>query len=117
MQSFTYTIIFIHLIFKNTEKFQVCFPRLRHELLQPEEPDRRPGVGCWLLDAAEDSEYVYTKLEPDYCHNCFPCFDQPDLKGALKAVVLAPADWEVVSNGECTKSSPAVQRDSTDEEY
>ena len=35
---------------------QVRFPRLRHQLLQPEEPDRRPGVGCWLQDAAEDCE-------------------------------------------------------------
>jgi len=31
-------------------------------------------------DDKDGQEYVYTELEPDYCHICFPLFDQPDLK-------------------------------------
>lgn len=38
----------------------------------------------------DDSEYIYTELEPDYCHIVFPCFDQPDLKGQHKTCILAP---------------------------
>ena len=52
----------------------------------------------YFQDKADGSEYVYTELEPDYCHIVFPCFDQPDLKAPHKTVILAPADWEVISN-------------------
>jgi hypothetical protein len=26
-------------------------------------------------DPGDNEEYVYTELEPDYCHICYPCFD------------------------------------------
>ena len=52
----------------------------------------------YFRDDADGSEYVYTELEPDYCHICFPCFDQPDLKATHKSCVVAPADWEVITN-------------------
>ena len=51
-------------------------------------------------DDQDGSEYVYTELEPDYCHIVFPCFDQPDLKATYKTCIVAPADWEVITNSE-----------------
>ena len=29
----------------------------------------------YFKDPGDGEEYVYTELEPDYCHICFPCFD------------------------------------------
>ena len=29
----------------------------------------------YFKDEADQSEYIYTELEPDYCHIVFPCFD------------------------------------------
>ena len=34
----------------------------------------------YYKDPGDDTEYIYTELEPDHCHIWFPCFDQPDLK-------------------------------------
>ena len=74
--------------------------------------------GCqYFCDDADKSEYVYTELEPDYCHIVFPCFDQPDLKATHKSCIIAPEDWEVISNSECIKKSPAQDISSTDKEF
>ena len=40
--------------------------------------------------ANNGDEYVFTKLEPNFAHTCFPCFDQPDLKASHKTLILAP---------------------------
>ena len=52
----------------------------------------------YFKDDADGEEYVYTELEPDYCHIVFPCFDQPDLKAPQKMMILATEDWTVISN-------------------
>ncbi len=52
----------------------------------------------YFKDDADGSEYIYSELEPDYCHIIFPCFDQPDLKATHKSCIVAPEDWEVISN-------------------
>lgn len=52
----------------------------------------------YFKDASDGEEYVYTELEPDYCHICFPCFDQPDLKACQKMLIVAEDDWTVISN-------------------
>ena len=57
----------------------------------------------YFKDDQDESEYVYTELEPDYCHIVFPCFDQPDLKASHESLVVAPQDWEVISNSENTR--------------
>ena len=51
-----------------------------------------------FTDHTDNLQYIYTKLEPSYCHYVFPNFDQPNLKAnwTLKAVV--PDDWLVISN-------------------
>jgi aminopeptidase N len=39
-------------------------------------------------------------LEPFFCHNFFPCFDQPSLRARFELSLLAPsADWKIISNG------------------
>lgn len=54
----------------------------------------------YFRDDADGSEYIYSELEPDYCHIIFPCFDQPDLKATHKTCIVAPSDWEVITNSE-----------------
>ena len=29
----------------------------------------------YFSDPADNTEYIYTELEPDHCHIWFPCFD------------------------------------------
>lgn len=49
-------------------------------------------------DPVDGREYTYTDFEPHDANRVFPCFDQPDLKAVFTTRVLAPRDWEVVSN-------------------
>ena len=49
-------------------------------------------------DKDDGSEYIYTLFVPMDASMAFPCFDQPDLKGRFKLTVIAPADWQVISN-------------------
>ena len=43
-------------------------------------------------------QYIYSNLEPYHANKIFPCFDQPDLKGKFNVTVVAPKEWEVLSN-------------------
>ena len=52
----------------------------------------------YFKDEGDGTEYAYTELEPDYCHIVFPCFDQPDLKATYRTCILAPEDWDVITN-------------------
>ena len=69
----------------------------------------------YFKDDKDDSEYIYTELEPAHCHVVFPCFDQPDLKAAHKTCLIASEDWEVITNSEninkvvTSKSGPMDQ--------
>jgi aminopeptidase N len=49
-------------------------------------------------DPEDGEEYLYSNFEPYESHRLFPQFDQPDIKGTYSLTVLAPAEWEVVSN-------------------
>jgi aminopeptidase N len=51
-----------------------------------------------FVDPVDDRVYTYTDYEPFDAHRVFACFDQPDVKAAFTFEVLAPADWEVLSN-------------------
>ena len=65
------------------------------------------GVGLHSFKDPEDGEvYLYTNFEPFDGHRLFPCFDQPDLKGALTLAVLAPGDWHVIGNGAVLSKDP-----------
>ena len=54
----------------------------------------------YFKDNEDSLEYVYSFLAPDFCHIIFPCFDQPDLKATHKTCIVAPEDWDVISNSE-----------------
>jgi len=54
-------------------------------------------AGIHYFKDTDNSEYIYSELEPANSHIWFPCFDQPDLKAPYKMVVLAPKDWKVIS--------------------
>jgi aminopeptidase N len=50
-------------------------------------------------DPVDQEVYMYSHLEPFYCHRWFPCFDQPDLRAKLKLQVLTPeSKWKVIAN-------------------
>ena len=54
----------------------------------------------YFKDDQDNSEYMYSMLEPDYCHIIFPCFDQPNLKATHESWILSSSDWEVISNAQ-----------------
>jgi len=50
-------------------------------------------------DPVDHEVYLYTHLEPFFCHRWFPCFDQPSIRAPLKLSVVTPdPTWSVVSN-------------------
>ena len=59
------------------------------------------NIGAGLsrfVDPVDDRVYLHSQFETFDAHDVYPCFDQPDLKATFAFTVLAPADWEVVSN-------------------
>ncbi|GAB3313600.1 aminopeptidase N [Geodermatophilus aquaeductus] len=57
------------------------------------------GEGLHRFEDPEDGQvYLYTHFEPAEAKRVFACFDQPDLKGTYEVHVVAPFDWQVVSN-------------------
>ncbi|MGH7609542.1 MAG: aminopeptidase N [Candidatus Dormibacteria bacterium] len=65
--------------------------------VQGESTYDRDGLGMHLsVDPADGSTYIYSDLEPSEAHRCFPCFDQPDLKGTFQLRIRVPQDWLVV---------------------
>lgn len=44
-------------------------------------------------------DYLFTLFVPFKAHACFPCFDQPDMKGRYDLTLELPADWHSVANG------------------
>ncbi|CAD8152598.1 unnamed protein product [Paramecium octaurelia] len=42
--------------------------------------------------------YIISLFCPNYCHSCFPCFDQPDIKAKIKLQLTCPKEWLAVSN-------------------
>ncbi|HEX9962400.1 MAG TPA: M1 family aminopeptidase [Pyrinomonadaceae bacterium] len=50
------------------------------------------------IDKEDGAEYVYSLFVPSDASTAFPVFDQPDLKARFKLEIVAPKEWEVVSN-------------------
>ncbi len=60
----------------------------------------RSGEGMHrFIDPADGQVYLYTQYEPADARRVFACFEQPDLKAEFTFHVMAPAEWEVASNG------------------
>ncbi|MCB5274875.1 Aminopeptidase N [Arthrobacter sp. SO5] len=52
-----------------------------------------------FFDPADGQCYLYTQYEPADARRVFANFEQPDLKAEFTFHVMAPADWQVASNG------------------
>jgi aminopeptidase N len=50
------------------------------------------------IDKEDGSEYIYSLFVPSDASTAFPVFDQPDLKARFNTSILAPDDWNVISN-------------------
>ncbi|TLP56172.1 aminopeptidase N [Microbispora triticiradicis] len=60
----------------------------------------RTGEGLHrFVDPVDQQIYLHSQFETADAHRMYACFDQPDLKATFELTVLAPAEWEVVSNG------------------
>lgn len=59
---------------------------------------RQLGSGLISLQDSSEEQYIYTMSHPFTAHHIYPCFDQLDIKGTFKLVVLAPEEWKVFSN-------------------
>ncbi|HYH73620.1 MAG TPA: aminopeptidase N [Nocardioides sp.] len=67
------------------------------------------GEGLHRFADPEDGQvYLYTQFEPADAKRMFTCFDQPDLKAEFTLHVVAPFDWQVISNtgGRTIESGP-----------
>lgn len=54
----------------------------------------------WFSDPVDDKVYLFSHLEPFFCHRIFPCFDQPDIKAPLTLSVHCPSEeWVAIGNG------------------
>ncbi len=45
-------------------------------------------------------DYMYTLFVPANARNCFPCFDQPDLKARFSLELKCPERWETASSAD-----------------
>ncbi|MDA8372508.1 MAG: aminopeptidase N [Nocardiopsaceae bacterium] len=69
----------------------------------------RTGEGLHrFVDPVDGGIYLYTQFETADAHRMYACFDQPDLKATFELAVVAPADFEVVSNSAPDVSGEAV---------
>ncbi|TDQ48754.1 aminopeptidase N [Actinorugispora endophytica] len=72
----------------------------------------RTGEGLHrFVDPVDGSTYLYSQFETADAHRMYTCFDQPDLKASFELTVLAPADFEVVSNSAPDASREPVEGD------
>ena len=54
-------------------------------------------------DPKDQRVYIFSHLEPFFCHRFFPCFDQPSIRASIKLSVVVPSsEWNVIANGEET---------------
>ena len=69
----------------------------------------RTGEGLHrFVDPVDKAVYLYTQFEVIDARRMFPCFDQPDLKATFSFEVIAPDDWEVVSNSPTPSAEPVT---------
>ncbi|HEY2059527.1 MAG TPA: aminopeptidase N, partial [Amycolatopsis sp.] len=61
-----------------------------------------------FVDPVDGGVYLYSQFETADAKRVYACFDQPDLKAVHRMRVVAPADWEVVSNGPAERTEQAA---------
>lgn len=66
-----------------------------------------------FVDPVDGEVYLYSQFETADAKRMFACFDQPDLKATFDVTVVAPAHWQVISNGAGTSdgAAPAATSD------
>ena len=58
------------------------------------------SAGLHRFQESDNSIYIFSHLEPFFCHRIFPCFDQPDMRAPISlAVHTCNPNWVVVGNG------------------
>ncbi|MFG1705154.1 aminopeptidase N [Nonomuraea sp. M3C6] len=66
----------------------------------------RTGEGLHrFVDPVDQRVYLHSQFETADAHRMYACFDQPDLKATFQLTVLAPGDWEVVSNAQASDAA------------
>jgi aminopeptidase N len=85
---------------------QVVTPEIRNgHLLIPVEllvaGTNRVSISFRAGDAPlnRHADFLYSLFVPARASECFPCFDQPDLKARFALSLQIPRDWTAVSNG------------------
>jgi aminopeptidase N len=66
-----------------------------------------------FVDPADGQCYLYTQYEPADARRVFANFEQPDLKATFTFHVMAPAGWQVASNGLETARTPLTSDPAT----
>ncbi|MDR2703841.1 MAG: aminopeptidase N, partial [Cellulomonadaceae bacterium] len=51
-----------------------------------------------FVDPVDQQVYLYTQFEVPDARRVFANFEQPDLKATYQLTVIAPSDWQVISN-------------------
>jgi aminopeptidase N len=75
-------------------------------------PYCRGGEGLHrFTDPADGETYLAVHAGLDSAQRVFAAFDQPDLKAAIAATVIAPASWTVLGNGTARPAGPAGSAD------
>ncbi|MEO3874600.1 aminopeptidase N [Nonomuraea sp. B12E4] len=75
-------------------------------------PYMRTGEGLHrFVDPVDQRVYLHTQFETADAHRMYACFDQPDLKATFTFTVVAPGDWEVVSNAAVAEVTAAGHDD------
>lgn len=59
-----------------------------------------------FVDPVDGKPYLYTQFAVADAGRVYPVFDQPDLKASVSLTVLAPSDWEVLSNAPTPEPVP-----------
>jgi aminopeptidase N len=68
----------------------------------------RGGAGLHrFTDVADGETYLALHAGLDNAQRVFAAFDQPDLKAAITATVVAPGSWTVLGNGVARLAGPA----------
>jgi len=71
-------------------------------------PYSRTGAGLHrFTDTADGETYLALHSGLDNAQRVFAAFDQPDLKAAMTATVVAPDSWTVLGNGVARPAGPA----------
>ena len=59
-----------------------------------------------FVDPVDKLVYLHSQFQVADARRMYACFDQPDLKGRFQLTVVAPAQWEVVSNAPTPTPQP-----------